>query len=84
MPQEAVTALLQDPGRPEPTGRPQPVGKDLRATLEEKAATISQLAQRVAQRDGPHIQHHVTLTDGAEALQQQVVIHVSGILVTLF
>ena len=36
---------------------------------------MSRLAPRVAQRDGPHIQHHVALTDGAEALQQQVVTH---------
>jgi hypothetical protein len=74
-PQEVVAALLQDPDRPEPAGRPQPVGKELRATLEGKAAAMSRLAQRAAQRDGPHIQHNVALTDGAEALQQQVVIH---------
>jgi hypothetical protein len=67
-PQEMVAALLQDPGRPEPAGRPQPVGKELRATLEGKEAGMSRLAQRVAQRDGPHIQERVTLTDGAEAL----------------
>jgi hypothetical protein len=31
--------------------------------------------QRVTQRDGPHIQQRVALTDGAEALQQQVMAH---------
>ena len=36
---------------------------------------MSRLAQRVAQREGPHIQQRVALTDGAEALQQQVVTH---------
>jgi hypothetical protein len=71
-----VAVLLQDPGRPEPAGRPQPVDKALRATLAGKADAMSRLAPRVAQRDGPHIQHHVALTDGAEALQQQVVTHV--------
>jgi hypothetical protein len=74
-PQEVVAALLQDPDRPEPAGRPQPIGKELRATLEGKAAAMSDLGQRVTQHDGPHIQQHVALTDGAEALQQQVVTH---------
>jgi hypothetical protein len=72
-PQEVVAALLQDPSRPEPAVRPQPVDKELRATLAGKADAMSRLVPRVAQRDGPHIQHHVALTDGAEALQQQLV-----------
>jgi hypothetical protein len=33
---------------------------------------MSRLVPRVAQRDGPSIQQRVALTDGAEALQQQV------------
>jgi len=37
---------------------------------------MSRLAERVAQRDGAHIQQRVALTDGAEALQQQLVAHV--------
>jgi hypothetical protein len=74
-PQEVVAARLQDPGRPESAARPRPVGKELRATLAGKAAAMSCLAQRVAQHDGPHIQPRVALTDGAEALQQQVVTH---------
>jgi hypothetical protein len=72
-PQEVVAALLQDAERPELAARPRPVGKELRATLEGKTVAMSRLAPRVAQRAGPHIQHHVALTDGAEALQQQVV-----------
>jgi hypothetical protein len=40
-PQAVVAALLQDPDRPEPAGRPQPIGKELRATLEGKAAAMS-------------------------------------------
>jgi hypothetical protein len=75
-PQEVVAALLQDTDRPERAARPRPVGKELRATLEGKATAMSRLAQRVAQRDGPHSQHQVALTDGAEALQQQVLTHV--------
>jgi hypothetical protein len=74
-PQDVVAALLQDASRPELAARPQPVGKDLRATLAGKADAMSCLAQRVAQRDGPHIQQRVALTDGAEALQQQMITH---------
>jgi hypothetical protein len=36
---------------------------------------MSRLAQRVAQREGPHIQERVALSDGAEALQQQLMTH---------
>src|SRR5687767_1610733 len=72
-PQDVVAALLQDSSRPELVARPQPVGKDLRATLAGKGNAMSLLAQRVAQRDGPHLQQRVALTDGAEALQQQLV-----------
>lgn len=75
-PQEVVGALLQDPGRPEPAARPRPEGKELRATLAGKAVAMRCLAQRVAQREGPHIQQRVALTDGAEALQQQLASHV--------
>jgi hypothetical protein len=70
-----VAALLQDPGRPEAETRPTPVGKELRATLEGKAVAMTRLVQRVTQREGSQIQHRVALTDGAEALQQQVVTH---------
>jgi hypothetical protein len=74
-PQEVVAALLQDAGCPDPAVRPQPVDKELRATLAGKAVAMSRLAQRAAQREGPHIQQRVALTDGAEALQQQLVAH---------
>lgn len=74
-PQEVVAALLQAPDRPASTARPRPVAKELRATLEGKADAMSRLVQRVAQRDGPHIEQRVALTDGAAALQQQLLTH---------
>jgi len=74
-PQEVLGALWQDPDRHEPATRPIPVGKEVRATLQGKEVAIARLVERVAPRDGPHIQHRVALTDGAEALQQQVVTH---------
>ena len=40
--------------------------------LAGKAAAITDLAARVAQRDGPPIQQRVALTDGAQALQDEV------------
>jgi hypothetical protein len=74
-PQEVVRALLQEPERPEPAARPRPEGKELRATLEGKGVALRRLAPRVAQREGPQIEQRVALTDGAEALPQQVVTH---------
>jgi hypothetical protein len=52
--------------------RPMPVGKEMRATLDGKAVAIERLAQRVAQREGQHIQDRVALTDGSEPLQNRV------------
>jgi len=76
-PQEVVAALLREPGGPEGI-RPAPVEKELRATLEGKAVAMTRLVRRVAQREGPQIEHRVALTDGAEALQQQLMTHVPG------
>jgi hypothetical protein len=76
-PQEVVAALLDDE-HPPSAARPVPVGKELRATLAGKADAMRRLAQRVAQHEGPHIQQRVALTDGAEALQQQLVTHFPG------
>jgi hypothetical protein len=72
-PQDVVAALLQDPDRPAAAARPAPVTKELRATRDGKAVAMTHIVQRVAQREGPHIQHRVALTDGAEALQRQLV-----------
>jgi hypothetical protein len=77
-PQEVVAALLQESGGPEPAARPRPEGKELRATLEGKAVAMSRLVPRVAPREGPSIQQRVALTDGAEALHQPVVTHLSA------
>jgi hypothetical protein len=74
-PQEVVAALLQDSGGPEPAVRPQPIDKELRATLAGKAVAMRRLAQRAGQREGPQIEQRVALTDGAAALQQQLVTH---------
>ena len=77
-PQEVVAALLQDPDGRAPGARPVPVGKELRATLEGKAVAMSRLVERAAPRDGPHLQARVALTDGAEALQQQLLARFPG------
>jgi len=75
IPQEVVAALRREPGGPE-GARPVPVEKELRATLEGKAVAMTRLVRRVTQREGPQIEHRVALTDGAEALQQQLRTHV--------
>jgi len=75
-PQEVVAALLQDHDRPPETApRPKPAGKELRATLDGKEVALTRLAARARQREGPHIQERVALTDGAEALQKQIAAH---------
>ena len=79
-PEEVTDALLRSPAEeseaqstaPPRMERPAPVGKEVRATLDGKDVAFERLTQRVAQRDGKHIQHRVALTDGADALQRQV------------
>jgi len=69
-PQEVVNALFKkDP----PVGdRPTPCHKRIFASLKGKPANLQQLAEWATQRDGPAIQQRVALTDGAEALQDQL------------
>ncbi|MGH8057344.1 MAG: ISKra4 family transposase [Candidatus Entotheonellia bacterium] len=74
-PEEVVAALLRDPNHTGSEARPVPVGKELHATLDGKAVAMRRLVQRVAQREAPHLQHRVALSDGAEALQQQLLTH---------
>lgn len=75
-PRDVVAALLHETGdQPEPT-RPTPVVKKVWATLAGKAVALNRLAARAAQHDDPcDIEHRVALTDGAEALQQQMLTH---------
>ncbi len=70
--QEVLAALLRDAAPQERTNRPRPVGKELRATLDGKAAAVTKLAQRAARREGPQVRDRVALTDGAAALQEQM------------
>ena len=76
-PQDVVDALVpkedqdEQDSAPRPQ-RPMPVGKEVRATLDGKGIAIERLAQRVAQREGQHVQDRVALTDGSEPLQNRV------------
>jgi hypothetical protein len=74
-PQEVVAALLQEASRPAPAVRPRPEGQARQATLEGQAVAMRRRVARGAQREGPHIQQRVALTDGAEVVQQQGVTH---------
>lgn len=71
-PADVLAALFPDPAQPPPAARPAPIGKEVRATLAGKAAAVRALAARAGPREGSHIRHRVALTDGAEALQQQM------------
>src|SRR5262249_54245943 len=77
-PQDVVAALMHEPRPQLAARRPQPICKELRATLDGKEAAISKLAARSALREGPYILDRVALTDGAEALQQQMRSHLPG------
>jgi hypothetical protein len=69
-PQELVAALFQE-ATPTHT-RPVPVHKQVFASLDGKAAALRRLARWTTKREGRHIRHRVALTDGAEALQDQM------------
>jgi hypothetical protein len=74
-PQDVVAALLhEEPVADLPT-RPRPVAKEVHATLEGKSVALTRLQQRAAQRGGVPHQQRVALTDGAEALQEQMLAH---------
>lgn len=74
-------AVLLHEGEAKPAkspARPSPVPKELRVSLNGKEAALRRLAQRVAQWQHSTIEHRVTLTDGADALQQQLRAHLPG------
>ena len=79
-PHEVLSALLHEceQGAADTRERPCPVGKELRASLEGKAAACGKLAERAALREGRHISARVALTDGAEALQEQMLLQLSS------
>lgn len=74
-PQDVVAALMHEALAAKPAPRPQPVVKEVHATLEGKAVALTRLQHRAAQRMGPQILAQVALTDGAEALQEQMLAH---------
>ncbi len=74
-PEDVVAALMRDARRPEPATRPRPIAKEVHATLDGKTVALSRLQQRAAQRAAPPLQQRVALTDGAEALQEQLLAH---------
>jgi len=69
-PQEVVNALFKR-GESPPT-RPVPRHKQVFASMEGKERTIGRLAAWVRRREGEHIRERVALTDGAIALQKQM------------
>ena len=76
-PAEVVASLFHSEQVPVAPASPRsgPQHKRLWATMAGKDAALERLAGQVAQREGPHIQQRVALTDGAEALQDRVQQH---------
>lgn len=67
---------LATPALPvEHNARPAPQNKHVWATLAGKDTALERLAQQVHLRQGAHIQHHVALCDGCEALQTRLTQH---------
>lgn len=69
-PEDVVAALFHE--NPPLAERPVPCHKQVFASLDGKAAAVKRLAHWTAKRDGRHIRHRVSLTDGAVALQDQM------------
>ena len=67
--------VASDTAAPSAQAQTGPQAKRLWATLDGKDAALKRLAPQVAKYEGPHIQHRVALTDGAEALQDRVQAH---------
>jgi hypothetical protein len=82
-PAEVVAALLHEAEPTAPATRPRPIQKEVRATLDGTAPAMARLAERAAQREHAAIMHRVALTDGAEALQQQMTAQLPGFTLVL-
>jgi hypothetical protein len=82
-PAEVVAALLREAEPPAAARRPRPVRKELRASLDGKAAAVRRLAARAGLRDGHHLRHRVALTDGAAPLQEQMQAQLPGFTLVL-
>jgi len=80
-PQEVVAALFREDAPP--GERPAPQHKHVFASLDGKAAALRRLARWAIRRDGRHIRQRVALTDGAEALQDQMRQHLPNFTLVL-
>ncbi len=71
-----ATFFAQEPA-PSSSSAPRsgPQNKQTWATLAGKDVALARLATHVARRDGAHIEHRMALTDGCEALQQRMRVH---------
>ncbi|HID08566.1 MAG TPA: ISKra4 family transposase, partial [Armatimonadetes bacterium] len=81
-PEEVVASLFRKEKPETSTDKPseweKPQNKEIWATLDGKDAALERLASRVGKRQGEHITDRVALTDGAEALQDRVLLHLPG------
>jgi hypothetical protein len=76
-PADVIASLFHPAPKIVPSAQPrlEPQNKQLWATMAGKDAALGRLAKQAARRAGPHIEHRVALTDGAEALQERVQKH---------
>ncbi len=72
-PEEVVESLFHPENKAKnKTPPPSPQNKHVWATLDGKDTALTRLAQRVATRQGDHIQEQIALADGDPALQKRI------------
>jgi hypothetical protein len=75
-PQQVLDSFFHSPptdaARKKSSPSPKPQHKQIWATLAGKETALARLAQQVAAREGPHLQHRVALCDGFEPLQTRL------------
>jgi len=82
-PQAVVDAFFQTEKPATASPRPTPCHKQVFASMNGKAWTLERLRERVGQREGRHLRARIALTDGARALQQQVLAKFPGFTLVL-
>jgi len=86
-PEDVVTSLFRKEKPETSTDKPsewsKPQNKEVWATLDGKDAALERLASRAGKRQGEQITDRVALADGAEALQDRILRHLSGFTLVL-
>jgi hypothetical protein len=75
--------FAQETQLPDGHSRPKPQNKHVWATLDGKDTALERLSRHINHHEDAHIQAHVALCDGCEALQLRLATHLPGFTVLL-